>query len=298
MLIEEKFKNYLKERFLDPRVLKKIDILHKQACQDEFYGCLYCKEILEILKVTSQFNCAFKVLSKTQLQNFGFICSSSESIKILAILSSESTTEMTQHKQSLLEIQISNGTDLKFGEFREIILNQYDPILSKSRLYGGIYDYNPIHAKVTRQERINQILDIGNHEWPDNIVEYYENTFCHLENDQRHEEIEKIFPFLQTSTIDEILSSENSTKLFFSAKVALNTFFMKLFEDGVCECDDLELIKTIFKRVSPSELQVLSKSTPETYYLLFCKIIKRNTNGLTFDELIDLLVSDQMTQKI
>src|SRR6185312_14090256 len=99
-------------------------------------GCLYCKEIINILEVTGQFNCSIKFLKLEQLEQFGLNkFHDQDHIYLLCVLSDESTMYMTEHSQYLFMI-IINLQDRSFvidENYYEIRINEYDPILSKSQ---------------------------------------------------------------------------------------------------------------------------------------------------------------------
>ena len=294
------YKSYLQNKFTDLKFCAQIVEKHNQLLNQPDYACLYCKEIDHLLKL-SKYNCSFKSLTQTQLSYFGYdlseIQNSKDEIILIAILSSESLTEMIEHHQYLfiIKFNILNHSIIMSDHppYYDHLINIYDPILSKSRVYKGHYKYEKLCS--IDQELIidffNRINQDNFQSLPKELVEYYNNIYQKCTLNQKKDEIRKVLPCLQKSAIDYFSKSNLESKVFIYIKYILSEYMSTLFS-SILEYRDLTLIKQIFTRLTPHHLnQLINCQTPNAQYVTLLQIFKDSNVGWTPDEIIDLTIN-------
>ena len=295
----EKYKEYLEEKLNNERQYEKMMEVYNNNKDQPNYGCLYCKEIINILEVTGEFNCSIKFLEIEQLEQYGLNKFQDPNyIYILSVLSDESTMYMTEHSQYLFMI-IINLQDRSFvidENYYEIRINEYDPILSKSQQYRGGYRYDPNQQNESSLDKyckdviLQKIEDDNMISISTEIYNYYNDKYLKLTRRQRREEIKRIFPFLCTKALTTLSRSLQKMKYFLYAKVTIEQSFHQYLMD-LFNYQDFSQLTILFSRLTDNDLKSLSEyHTVEQQYEFFRKLTEDTEKGLTFDEFIDLMI--------
>ncbi len=297
------YKKYLKNKLENQQQYEKIISLHQTNLTQKQYAGLYCKEIINIFEVTKQFNCSFKPLTLKQFEQFKIKLDKNNNntniIYLICILSDESTMYMKEHFQYLFNIiiNIQNQTFYIDDNYFEIKINEYDPIMSKSRQYQGNYRYNIKHCDLNNCDKyytkiILKKIKIDNMmSLPEEIYNYYNDIYLKLSDSERREEIKRIFPFLCSQTLSLLSNSTQKMKYFLYAKISIERSFHKYLME-IFEYQNILQLTVIFKRLIQEDLDLLfSCNNIEQQYEMFRKLTEDTDKGLTFDELINLMIN-------
>ena len=242
----DQFKQYLKQRLsLTKELNALIDKYHKYKSSTD-YVCMYCKEIYSIFKLTGEFNCSFKPMNILQLNEYKYnIHKQDNKIILVAILSMESTEIMGIHYQYLFDISI-NITNREFtinDKYNQIVINCYDPVLSKSIKYKSMYKYDESLLNENENDKIGndklfKTIESDNlKSLPTEMADYYNENYVHQSLENKKEEIRRIFPFLQDIAISKFAQSTDLSKYFLYAKVIISPYFDQLVGNAFVEHD-------------------------------------------------------------
>lgn len=311
-----KFKNYLAEVLKNPKYIEKICNTYKNVCSNNSIACLYCKEIVSVITTTGQFNCSFKPLSKTQYdlyeQKMPSNHTNKNKILMLAILSNESTNKMITHEQFIIKIvfDIIDHSFMIDDKEDKVTINQYDPILSKSKTYDGLYinnknaiemlpcaQCNPLSSVCSidvdvfcTQCTLKKIIDDNMESISKEVQNHYKNKFYPMSKKEKKDDIIKIFPFMQESAVDRFLQGRKKTTIFFYMKVTLDNTLYNVLSDAFKHQDFSQLLN-LFPRLTSDDINMLAISEGSyKQYELFHKLTSNTEKGLSYDELISLMV--------
>jgi len=294
-----KYKEYLITKLNDERQYMKLMEVYNVNKDQPNYGCIYCKEIINVLEVTGQFNCSFKVFKISQLKDFNIdISNNNETIKILAILSDESTMYMTEHFQYffIINVNIMQRSFIIDDNYTPIKINEYDPIMSKSQQYNGSYRFDQ-NQKL--EENMDSLCKSVILEKIDNdnmksisteVYNYYHDTYLHLNRPKKKEEIKRIFPFLCSSAINTLSRSLQKTRYFLYAKVTIEQSFHQYLMESF-NYQDLSQLSSVFTRLTTEDFQLLgSCDSIEEQYECFRRLTEDTEKGLTYDEFLNMMI--------
>ena len=301
----EEFQKYISQRLTIS--LKHIIDLHTNTSD---YGCLYCKELTHVYNLTEKFNCSFKLMSKQQLSHFSSNLQEyplpsemisptklSKFIYFMGILSDESINEMTEHTQYLVCVLIDPllQSFSFLPPIREVKINQYDYLLSKSRQYKGLYSFGDLSGSsqkiyaISKDEILEKLNCDNLVSLPKELFDYYHQNFSHLSYDLKKEEVAKIFPFLQASAIDFFCTSEQNSKIFLYANEVIKTSFRNNLAD-VFQYQDYSMILRFLPLLDNHDIHQLTSAPIEKQHELLCNLCFSG-KGMSSDEFIDFMVN-------
>lgn len=291
----EKFKKYLAVQFENKDYLNQIILKHRTNSINHEYSCLYCKEIINILVLTQQFNCLIKPLNQTQLKHFNYqLPNQKNDIFILSILSEESTTHMHTHLQHIFmtTIDLVNQSFSIEKGYTSIEMNQFDPILSKSKNHHNFYSYVESDNKLTlnKQLILKKIDDDNLQSLPSYVTELYNDRLLKINREAIKEEINKMFPFLHPTCVNFFSKSNRNLIHFLYFRTFIADSFTQLISEAF-NYQDYTHLRSIFIRIIEQDIRQLGTyQTLEEQYASFCELTRQKKKGLKYDELIDLVM--------
>ncbi len=253
-----------------------------QSLPDYAFPC--CKEIQELSNVSGRYNCGFRPITWSKLNNYQLHLPplASNLIYLIAILSNESTRTQIEHNQYIIVIRMDR---FNYSYELEIqpdsrVFNQYDPIMSTSREFEGQYGYQFINYA---DRLIQAILDDNLESLPESHSKYYTDVYLKSSQAKKQMELRKLFPFLTHHAIIEISQSETQSLTFYYLKTLINGQISQIITECLTEpsTQNLNDLKVIFPKLNETDLETIFRQEDVTrQYESLCQILQRPNKGL------------------
>lgn len=286
-------KEFIKIKLNNEKFLS--NLIDKFQSQEDLIG-FYCKEIMEMSELTQNINCSFKSVNGTHFCNLPmkFPEKNTQTIPIFAILSKESLTKTIEHNQHIvaISIDVDKKTFTIADQYTTQKINQYDPIMSKSSQFKGQYLYDPTFISIVKFDKqriidwidLDQLVSIASE-----IIENFKEQFPSNKSSELKRELIKKFPFFTRKAYEMLANNINH---FIYAQITLNDFFEDVMRDALL-FQNFKNLQTLFKRLTQSDLDHIKSLS--TYKENFIKLVSQTEKGLSYDELMDLMV-DKINQ--
>ena len=268
------YQDYLRHKIMDPVQFHTVVQL-AQTCQPG--ESLGCKALIRVVELTGQFNFSIKVWAEPHVTHVPFDEAKGDCLQVLCVLSDESTTAMVEHWQAVFIMTVT-AQQIQYSEVQRLTINQYDPIMSKSRDHQGQYQYSPVAPSLSRQIIVTRIDEDQLASLPDSFQDYYHQKYLPMDRSSRYAELKMVCPFLSNQAFEVIARSLRKLRHLLYAKAVLDHWLRHLLVTG-----DRALYQ-IFTRLDQADLTQLEQSD------CFLRLVCGTDQGLTYDEWLDLMV--------